>query len=233
MKPFIFTIFILLCVTSFAQSSNTSNTDSQKYNFPNTYIEKGWDYYWKQDYENAIINYEKGLALLEINSKTSIFLAQYIECKMKIGDLKGAMTSVNEYISLFSTETTGFITRASIKFNLGDYLGVIKDVTTAIDLTKAYEKQEQAQGTPLNYKPVLSNYYNFRANAYIELQQYDNALREINLAIYNSPLDGYYHFRKGMLYFEMSKPTLACEELSKAGELGYFDAYEFIRANCN
>ncbi len=219
MKHFLISFFLTTCFFASSQTNTTSDTATIYIN--NTNIGAGWDYYWLGDYKNAIISFDKGFELKENYLSTHIKL--YALCKQNVGDYSGAMKAFNDFLALENKSPDGYSKRAGLKYDLGDYSGAIKDYTLAIK----YENEK-----PEPYKDDLSSYYGNMASCYAYLKQDENALKNINLAIFNSPKNGYYHFVKGSIYYSMVKDALACEEWSKAGELGYMQAYDEIRKNC-
>jgi len=60
-----------------------------------------------------------------------------------------------------------------------------------------------------------------------------NAIIVYKYAIKYGDNNGDTFYKLGMLLLNIGKTAEACENLSKAGELGYMDAYDLIKSNCN
>lgn len=110
--------------------------------------------------------------------------------------------------------------RGNLKSMLFDFKGAIKDYTKIIQLDPknrfAYEKRAFAYNLSKNYNKALKDY-----NKAIELAGENTfALRDL------------YYSRAGVR-FNLNQKSAACDDLSKAGELGNSAAYEMIKQYCN
>ena len=109
------------------------------------------------------------------------------------------------------------ITAEDGKFKINDYYGAINDYNTAIELN-----------------PEDHGAYTSRGSAKEELHDYRGAISDYAKAIEINPKgDGF-----SILYFTKGKAELiigkenACLDFSKAGELGWTEAYEWIKMYC-
>jgi tetratricopeptide (TPR) repeat protein len=74
--------------------------------------------------------------------------------------------------------------------------------------------------------------YYLRANTNYVLENYVDAIEDYNKAIELNPkYDKSYYFR-GLSKIKIGKTTEACSDLRKAADLGYEDAFEAIKMNC-
>lgn len=110
--------------------------------------------------------------------------------------------------------------RGQLKNILLDHKGAIKDYTKALELV------------PNNLEDISA-----RAFAYNFDRQYSKALKDYNKAIElagenNFALSNLYYSRS-LVKFNLKLKSEACEDLSKAGELGNSAAYEMIQKYCH
>jgi len=66
-----------------------------------------------------------------------------------------------------------------------------------------------------------------------ELQDYRGAIQDHNKAIELNPNDADAYFGRGLAKILSGQKDDGCLDLSKAGELGYAEAYEAIKESCN
>lgn len=110
--------------------------------------------------------------------------------------------------------------RGNLKSMLLDFKGAIKDYTKIIELDpknrNAYDRRAFAYNFSKNYKKALKDY-----NKAIELAGENSfALRDL-------------YYSRAMVRFNLNQKTGACDDLSRAGELGNSAAYEMIKQFCN
>ncbi len=75
-------------------------------------------------------------------------------------------------------------------------------------------------------------YFN-RGNAKYELEDYRGAIADYSKAIEINPNDADAYGNRGIAMIKLGQKDSGCLDLSKAGELGYFDAYDVIKEYCN
>ena len=102
------------------------------------------------------------------------------------------------------------------KANLKDFKGAIDDYNKASELN-----------------PKFANAYNSRGLAKGNLFDHKGALQDFNLAIKANPELSEAYQNRGTSKFQFGDKLGACLDWSKAGELGYYDAYEYIKKYCN
>ncbi len=74
-------------------------------------------------------------------------------------------------------------------------------------------------------------YYN-RANIYLRLRKFDLALRDYTTAVNLEPKMGEAYYNRALILLYQKKNKKACNDLSKAGELGINNAYNVIKRYC-
>ena len=75
-------------------------------------------------------------------------------------------------------------------------------------------------------------YYN-RAFVKYKLQDFNGAVDDYNMAIQLNPEIPDLYYNRGLLLFFLSQKVAACQDFSKAGELGVTDAYSLIKLYCS
>ena len=145
-------------------------------------------------------------------------------------DLKGAMKDLMKAIELDSTLSGAYLQRGELKQELGDNRGALKDFDIAI-----------------KYTPDYSYAFYDRANLRYKMKDFRGALEDFDRFIalgknfnHGDGLDGLLSSPMANAYFDRGKIKIenfnqkesGCQDLSKAGELGYMKAYELIKKYC-
>lgn len=151
----------------------------------------------------------------------------------------GALEDVNKAIELDPTNGKYFTIKGLVKFALSDTRGAVRDLDKAIKLNPDY---------------ALA--YTKRGNVKISQEKYKEAISDLNKAIELQPELAEAYYQRGlaktsMYYNELlaalekgeaeknaeerlsDKLDAGCLDLSKAGDLGYSDAYIVIEQFCN
>lgn len=167
----------------------------------------------KKSYENAF-TYIK-LAFNKDSSNSSIFYYKgIIETNLK--KTSEALISFQKAISLDSTNFKALVERAKLKITLGDIVSAVNDCDKARLVKKDY-----------------SDIYLTKANAYERLSDNSNAIIQYECAIQYGEKTGETYFKIGLLNLNAGKKDIACDYLRKAGDLGFMESFELIKANCN
>ena len=74
--------------------------------------------------------------------------------------------------------------------------------------------------------------YNLRANTNYVLENYADAIEDYTKAIELNPKYDIAYYYRGLSKIKVGKSSEACLDLRKAGDLGYQDAFEAIKINC-
>ncbi len=133
-----------------------------------------------------------------------------------MGDSKTAIDNYSKALVLDTTDGIAYYNRANEKMLLGDFTGAIEDydnsllmdslnITTLFVLAEAKVMLNDIEGAYNNYSKIIQ-IDSTSAKAYYLLGTSEIALEEFDKA---------------------------CKDFKKAGELGYFDAYEMIKKHCD
>ncbi|MDT8417567.1 MAG: hypothetical protein RQ864_07120 [Lutibacter sp.] len=109
-----------------------------------------------------------------------------------------------------------YLRRSFAKFELHDFLGCIEDLTKS-----------------LSYYPKITEVYYKRAHAYLQIKKLNEAISDFDETIALEPYNELAFFYRGLCKIKSGDKENGCRDLSIAGELGYFEAYEEIKKNCN
>ena len=127
--------------------------------------------------------------------------------RSKIYDSQGkkdlAIRDLNQILSFAPDNIFAKTGLANLKKNNGDLEGALKDYNQLIA-----EKPE-------------SLLYNSRAEVYLKMKKYKEALADVNKAVSIDPKFLQTYVTKALLLFDTAKPKEACENLDKAVSLGY------------
>lgn len=119
--------------------------------------------------------------------------------------------------------------RGITKFKAQDYFGAISDLTITIDwLTDILDKNDSDKT-----KNYLLVFLTTRGRSYLLLKEYNKAIEDFSLGISLNPYLPENYFLRGIAYISINKKEQGCNDLSKAGELGYEQAYRAIKELCN
>ena len=137
--------------------------------------------------------------------------------KLSLEDFLGAMQDFNIALTARPKETKYLQARSKAKSGLQDFRGAIADLTLAIKLTK---------GRNMDY--IFD-----RAEAFIDLKQFDLAVRDLDRVVRIRPKDPNAYNARASIKLQGGDLDGACLDWSKAGELGDVNAYTLIRKHCN
>lgn len=138
------------------------------------------------------------------------------ESKYNSGDYMGAIIDLTKAIKLSPNNSVLYFQRGNAKSLFKDYYGGISDSNKAIELN-----------------PNFSEAYVIRGNCYRSLEKNNIAFSDFSKAIELDKYNKYAYYNRGIIYYWIfNKKYEACMDWSKAGELGYSDAYTLIKKNC-
>lgn len=153
--------------------------------------------------------------------------------KFAVGDKQGAIIDFTRAIEIrkefnpdSSALSTLYLMRGWSKNDLKDYKGAILDFTEGINLFN--EKiliNNSAPSVPLT---LLSYAYYLRAYASI-----NESLNNLNETIMLFDQNGKLYLARGDIKILLKQKESACQDYSRARELGVEDAFERIKENCN
>ena len=140
---------------------------------------------------------------------------------MAMSDLNNAIKIHLEYFDKKDINLTRYYNaRANLKLDLKDYRGGILDFDKAVEV---------GSGTSTIWSEVFFG----RAFCKAKLSDYEGAVRDYEKVFIHSPDDRVTHHNLGLIKIDLDKKEEGCLHLSKAGELGFSDAYKAISKYCN
>jgi tetratricopeptide (TPR) repeat protein len=172
----------------------------------------GYLEYLNGEYQLALEYY---LSASKINSKNPATYVNIGNIYAMMGDSKLAIDNYSKALVLDTTDGVAYYNRANEKMLTGDFVGAVEDyqnsllidstnISTLFILAEAKTKINDLAGALNNYSAIIK-LDSSSAKAY-----YLRGVSEINLKMNNK----------------------ACYDFKKAGELGYFDAYEMTKKYC-
>lgn len=175
--------------------------------------QRGRELYEKREYMEALLNFNKAIEVDPLYAP-----AYYMRGNIKeaFEDHHGAMKDYNLAIEKNPKLADAFFVRGNVKMNLQDYYGAIDDFSAAIQINENY----------------IEAYFN-RGKAKQFLQAYEDAINDCSKIIQINPKNRDAFYMRGILRIAFGDLKNGCLDLSKAGELGDFKAYEAIKEKCN
>lgn len=139
------------------------------------------------------------------------------------------LTKCNQILPKFNVYTIKALSKLALK----DYYGAINDCTSGLFLINNLPKTKE-----FSVYPVYIDYYNYdiygiRGYCYLKTQKYSLAVLDLNIAIKNDGINGNHYYNRGIAKLNLGQKAAGCLDLSKAGELGYEEAFELIKEYCN
>ena len=133
-----------------------------------------------------------------------------------MGDSKTAIDNYSKALVLDTTDGIAFYNRANEKMLLGDIPGAVED----------YESSLLIDSLNINTLFVL-------AEAKTKLNDVIGAYNNYSKIIQIDSSSAKAHYLLGATEIALEKYDEACKNFKKAGDLGYFDAYEMIKKYCD
>jgi len=115
--------------------------------------------------------------------------------------------------------------RGQIKMTLGDYFGAIKDFDKEIFYTT------DTIGKKIIHFDYMAFYERGKCKYY--LKKYKEAILDFNIMLSEFSDHSPTLYFRGLSKIKLGEKIGGCEDLSKAGEESYFEAYEAIKKYCN
>lgn len=176
------------------------------------YSTRGWSKYYQKDYMGSLADFNKQIEL-EPNSAFAYYNRGSAKSELK--DEYGAIADYSKAIELKSDYSMAYNNRGWSKYELKKYKEAITDLDKAIIIDNtnyvAYDSRQETK--------FMSN-------------DLKGCIEDCNSAIALNPkLSNSYLFR-GRAFYKQGNKQKACEDWSKAGELGKAEAYDFISKYC-
>lgn len=217
------------------------------------YLKPGFDTYYNRGLENLIFKYypkaveDFDSAILYNNKNSEVYFTRAYT-KYLLSDMDGAIKDYEKVIELDSTSFKAYINIGNILGSLGYGEQAVEKFTKAIsiDLNNAdgyFNRGNQKLlmndlegGIEDLEKSLLIDNKNVNALfllAELKVKANDNlgSFEILNriLTVEENPRA---LFMRGLIYLKLEDRTNACSDFNRAGELGYFDAYEMINKYC-
>jgi tetratricopeptide (TPR) repeat protein len=128
----------------------------------------------------------------------------------------GAMPDFSKAIDLNPDYFEAYFNRADATFLLGDFRASIKDYTKALEIRPNHEEAHFNRGV-----------------VRLRMNDYKGAMDDFLRCIELNPGSGRYVCHRGLAKLGLGQKEDGCEDMSKAGHMGYVEAYEYIRKVCS
>lgn len=190
---------LLLCFSRIEQATRTLAKDSSS----KVYFARAMDYVCVSDYESAMEDLDKAI---ELGDKEYVWL--YYFCRANV--------RYQKYLSYVELVDKGELTLPE-----GMDLSMVGQV--ACDLVqKDYDKVKELMP---DFSPAWYN----SGHVYVRQQNYQSALDNFSKSIALTPSFAEAYFNRGLTHIYLKKRDEGISDLSKAGELGLYSAYNVIK----
>jgi tetratricopeptide (TPR) repeat protein len=181
------------------------------------YYHEGIDKILRKNYRDAIVDLSWAIM------RDSGFLQAYENrgvAKYQLKDYRGAIEDFNKALEINPYDYNTFGRRGWAKFRLQDCKGAIADFSRAVE------------GGWENLK-----YYNIRGQAKYYLKDFKGAIADfnkvINLCTGEREERSMAFYWRGIVKIDLGQKESGCNDLYRAGKLGYAMAYEIIDIYCH
>jgi len=187
----------------------------EKENYAPAYINRGLLKFKLKQYAYAIKDMEQGVKLAKYKKIEDEVYNSLAQAKFEIDDFKGAIEDFDTLIKRNPKNEFAYTYRGAAKLNVNDFSNAINDLSEAIKL---------------NAKSYVA--YNFRGAAKGGLKQYIEALKDFDYSIklkfdYSSA-----YVNRASIRLASKDRKGACEDLTKADQLGSNVAYKLLQQYC-
>jgi tetratricopeptide (TPR) repeat protein len=167
--------------------------------------------------------------------------------ELEENNLKKALLYVNKAINLKPNYADAFANRGNIYSQTGQNDLAFKDFEKAIKLkphADAYFNRGNLYMQTAQFNNALNDYsqsiklkaspdaFTNRAFCYLQLNNESKALQDLNFTIHQYPNFSSAYYLRGMLFIKKKRKTEACQNLSKASELGNNQAKAALSKFC-
>lgn len=164
------------------------------------------------EYDSALSSYNEVIKLNPLNSNAYVNIGNL---KGMMGDSDSAIEYYSKAIKVNPNDAVAYFNRANEKMIISNLSGAIEDLTKAAEI----------DSTNINTIFIL-------AETKMKVKDFTGASNELQRIINLDPLNAKVYYMKGVAEISMNNKEKACFDLNRAGDLGYFDAYELIKKNC-
>ncbi len=182
---------------------------------PTVFMKRGWIKYHAGNYKEALEDYEQAIFLgaekADAYNERGLIKSALKEYKAATADFTRSLSAGNVHASVYTN-------RAEARYMMQDYEGAMRDYTVAFK-TK-----------PNGHSARV---YDFRGLTHLELKNADKALADFAQAIQIEPNTGTFYYNYAYARKQKGDLKTACEYWTKAHELGYAHATDYLREYCN
>jgi tetratricopeptide (TPR) repeat protein len=173
------------------------------------------------------------LVFNQIKSDYSYFESQ-ANFKMERKDYLGAIQILNLATQNYPDSESFHFLKGSARLAMNDFQSSISDLTKAIEICKNgmsfYLKSDERAKAAFEF---LTSSYALRGYAKVRIEDNWGAISDFDYVIQNSPNDAQTYYYRGLAKLILNQRRDGCLDLSRAGELGYLEAYKQIKLNCH
>lgn len=219
---------------------------SIKPDFESAYYYRGLIYSYEGSHFLAIKDFDK---FIEMKPDTDYAYYARGYSKRELKNYIEAMMDFNKLIELKPNSFNGYFERARVKFELGDFIGNISDNSKAIELkpdfSMAYNNRGWTKFELKKYSEALTDLnkaieldptnwvaFDSRQETKFALNDLKGCFEDCNKTIELNTKCSNAYFIRGRTYYKKGNKIKACDDWSKAGELGKTEAYDFISKYC-
>jgi tetratricopeptide (TPR) repeat protein len=213
-----------------------------------SYFKRGQAYFFAADDAQAVVDYNKALALNPKNPQIYFMRGQSREY---LKDLAGAQADYGMAIMLDSNYVIAYVKRAYIFLGMGQIMpafvcfskAITKDPNQPADVyfargyclqeTKAYQQALDDYAKAIELKPSYPEAFLNSGNSARMLKKYDEALVFYEKALKINPTYATVYYARGFLYLDKGDLVNACNDWTKAVELGDHNVQPYIDQHCN
>ena len=152
---------------------------------------------------------------IKLNPKLHNAYIELSALRLEEGDKTTGMKYLNSAIAADPTSDEGYIARGIAKWKVKDYQGALYDFDNAIRI-----------------KPGSALAYSNKGNIHEEMKRLDLAEKDFSGSVLADPGFAIGYFNRGMIRFKLKDNIGACSDWSKALELGYTNAGEYLKRYC-
>jgi len=176
------------------------------------YFNIAYCYYQLGNYEKALENY---LMYSKLNPKDSETLLNIAYLYGYMGSSDSSIAYYNKVLSIDSTNFNALYNRSVEYQNKKNYKLAIADLEL---LSQFYPENTDVLMDLAKLKIIEKKYF--------------GAINDLTKVIKLDSLNAEAYFLRGKILLDLHRNFSACNDFLKAGELGYFEAYEMIRIYC-
>jgi len=182
--------------------------------------------------ELAIYNFNQMFLSSKSFYEENVFLCWANSC-LHLGDFMGAMKYSNKVLENNAKSGIAYALKGYSKAQLEDFRGGIAEYDLAILNTPLNSENLTLVATYhfMKAKLMMALYTNDKGE--FNIQKYNELVQELNIAIDLNPKLPEYYFHRGVALLNLRDINKGCLDFSRAGDLGYEEAYTYIKKHCN